>query len=346
MQEMERVFSESASATTRTLEAEADFMDSGLGYLDFIKKQQINSAKGMHTYQGMPTGFTQLDDALSGICRGHFIIIGARPGVGKTTFALNLIHQMALMGIKIGFFSFEMTADEAMHKLICLQGRVDQQKAMRGMINSMEYNEVMNSYHECKRLPIYIEDQSPLKISQVVARTKRMIATFGIQVLFVDYLGEIKGDGKFTNKQEEIQMVSRGLRQLAKAMRIPIVCICQLNREAEKEQRAPRKSDLRESGQIEADAHSILMLHQEAKQQVGHVTIPKQNKISEDDYAMEGKQLDIDNTVSSKMILYIVKNRFGAQRKIEYQFDGSKGRFTEMSSMKENINELRNRFSE
>ncbi len=141
-------------------------------------------------------------------------------------------------------------------------------------------------------------------LSQLIARAKRMVIANGIEILFIDYLGEVKGDGRFANKQEEIQSVSKGLRGLAKKLKIPIICIAQLNRETEKENRVPRKSDLRESGQIEADAHSILLLH----------------RPSVDD------KMDHPGMVK----VFIVKNRFGREGCIHFSFEGDKGRFSEI----------------
>jgi replicative DNA helicase len=328
---IENIFNSAVRQTAKNLEASEDFMDSGKSFTEFIEGQVKNSRKGYYTYRGIPTGFTKLDDTLSGLCRGHFIIIGARPGVGKTTFALNLMYRLAMKGHKIGFFSFEMTRDEAVLKFIALHCGIDAEKIIRGEITDSQYEEVKAAMEYCKRLFVCIDDQAPLTISQVQARTKRMIATHQIEILFIDYLGEIKGDGKFGNKQEEIQQVSRGLRQLAKSSRLPILCICQLNRKSEDEQRAPRKSDLRESGQIEADAHSILMLHQENKQYViNKPTNYKQNEINELEYNSQDKQFDIDNFEKTTTKLYVVKNRFGPQGVIHFGFEGSTGKFFEI----------------
>lgn len=330
--ETEQVFNTASSLTTKTLKEDGDFLDSQMNYLEFISKQISDFQQGKHTFRGVPTGYSKLDDILSGICKGHFIIIGARPGVGKTTFALNLMYMlMKRMRQKIGFFSFEMTADEVAHKLICLHANIDSESALRGKISYEQYQAIIASKKYCENLPLFIEDQAPLTIDQVIARTKRLVATENIDMLFVDYLGEIKGTGDTGTKQEEIQQVSRGLRQLAKSLRIPVICICQLNRKSEDEQRPPRKSDLRESGQIEADAHSILMLHQEPKQLVAKVSDHYNNQVSEDDfYSKKDAQFDKDNFHKSTTKVYIVKNRFGPQGVVHFGFEGNTGKFFEL----------------
>lgn len=280
-----------------------NFRDSGLSLLDFIEKQQERFSLGQYTLQGLPSGYPRLDDTLDGFCKGHYIIIGARPGSGKTTFVLNLIKNMAQKRIPIGFFSLEMTSDDVGYNLACLCAGIESKQAKRGNIDFTQYQNLVAAVKHMESFPLWIEDQSSLRISQLCARAKRMKANHGIQVLFIDYLGEVKGDGKYPNRQEQIQDVSKSLRGLAKDLKIPIICICQLNRESEKDSRVPRKSDLRESGQIEADAHSILLLHR-----------PDQ----EDKFDKPGQ-----------VQLHIVKNRFGEERRIDFAFKKTTGEILE-----------------
>ena len=303
---IEELFSDGYDKGSFTIQEllQKDFAESGKDFLSFTEQQMENHRKGINTLRGIPTGFPKRDEYLSGFCKGHFIVVGARPGAGKTTFILNLIHRMTRRGLSIGFFSLEMTAEEAQQKLLCIDSGLNSESVTRGSINHQEYQDLVVSVNNLKSSKILIDEQPCLKISQVVSRAKRMVIAHGIQILFIDYLGEIKGDGKFTNKQEEIQAVSKGLRALAKKLKIPVVCIAQLNRENEKETRAPRKSDLRESGQIEADAHSIILLH----------------KPSTDG------QFDEPGMVKA----YIVKNRFGREGCINFHFEGDKGRFSEI----------------
>lgn len=281
-----------------------DYMDSGLKYMQYVQKKRDDYNAGRCTLSGYPTGYDKLDGLLDGINKGHLIIVGARPGVGKTTFILNLIERMCVhKGIRVGFFSLEATLDQAMNGFICLSARVESGKVRKGTLTDAEVQRLLKVQSQIADKPFYLDEKESLKMSQVFARVKRMIRNHGIEVLFVDYLGELKGDGKYTNKQEEMQIVSRGLRAIAKKMNIPVICVAQLNRESEKGNRVPIKSDLRESGQIEADAHSILMLHR-----------PDQ----EDQYNKPGI-----------LNLYIVKNRFGREGKISFDFDKDTGVLTE-----------------
>lgn len=282
----------------------SEYRESGKSYLQYLEKKQEDFANGRYTLSGMPSGFNLLDETIDGFNKGHFIIIGARPGVGKTTFILNLIRGMSKKNLKIGFFSLEATLSEIAHSYACVCAGVESGRAKKGRIDAEEYQRIVEVVNKMKTSNIWIDERASLKINQVIARTKRMIAHQNIDILFVDYLGEVKGDGKFTTKQEEMQVVSRGLRAIAKQMNIPVVCVAQLNRESEKGNRIPIKSDLRESGQIEADAHAIIMLHRPD---------------------MEDK-----NNFPGILNAHIVKNRYGEEKKISFSFEKKTGVLTEL----------------
>lgn len=302
---IESVFSENYEKNSLTISQiiNQEYSESGKDFLEYIQHQMDNHKNGIKLLKGIPTGFSRLDDILSGFCRGHYIILGARPGVGKTTMALNMIHSLINKNISVGFFSLEMTSQEAVRKLIGIDSGIDMEKCERGIITTEEFHSVLCSTKKLDKLPLIIDDQESLNISRLVARTKRMVSVNKIEILFIDYLAEVKGDGKFNTKQDEVQYVSKCLRALAKNLKIPIVCIAQLNRDNEKESRPPRKSDLRDSGQIEADAHSILLMHK-----------PDQEN---------------QNDSPGKVVMYIVKNRFGKEGVICFSFNGKSGVFNE-----------------
>lgn len=153
---------------------------------------------------------------------------------------------------------------------------------------------------------IIIDDQPNLMLSQLTARAKRMVLANDVKVLFIDYLSEVKGEGRFVNKQEEMQHVSKGLRAIAKNLNVPVICIAQLNRESEKGNRLPIKSDLRESGQIEADAYSILLLHRDEEKRPGIMSVN------------------------------VVKNRLGREASFDFKFTGSTGEIEEIGYYKKN----------
>lgn len=307
---IETVFSENYEKNSLTMDkiATGEYAESGVDFLTYVEKQMENHRNGIKVLRGLPTGYSRLDEMLSGFCKGHYVVIGARPGAGKTTLALNMIYNLVKKKISVGFFSLEMTAQEAMKKLIGIDSAVDMEKAERGSINTEEFHRVMVSSKNIQNIPLVIDDQESLRVSHLISRAKRMVSANKIEVLFIDYLGEIKGDGKFNTKQDEIQYVSKSLRAMAKKLKIPVICIAQLNRDNEKESRAPRKSDLRESGQIEADAHSILLLHKTS--------------------------IDDKNDQPGMVKLYVVKNRFGKEGCVCFSFDGEKSKFSELDYSK------------
>ncbi len=281
-----------------------EYRDSGKNFLQYIEKKQEDYLANRCTLSGYPSGYPILDETLDGFNKGHFIIIGARPGVGKTTFILNLIKGLIGNGLRIGFFSLEATLNDIALSYACLTAGIDSKAVKQGKINPYEFTQLASAVSSIHKQPFFLDEKGSLKISQVMARTKRMIANHGIQVLFVDYIGEVKGDSKFVNKQEEMQVVSRGLRAIAKQMNIPVICVAQLNRQSEINNRIPTKADLRESGQIEADAHSIIMLHRP-------------------------DQAD-PNNYPGILNAHIVKNRYGEEKKISFNFNKSTGYISEL----------------
>ncbi len=284
-----------------------DYRESGKNFIEFLEHKRDLYARGIRGYDGYESGYSCLDKYLNGFNQGHYIIIGARPGVGKTTFLLNLMIRFAVnKNLPIGYFSLEATREEAMLNATCILAGIESQKAKWGSTTQKEHATVVDAEEILQKTKVYIDDQSNLSLSQVVARTRRWITTYGIKILFIDYLTLIRGDGKFGTKQEEVQQVSQGLRSLAKTYKIPIICVAQLNRDSEKTGKPPTKADLRESGQIEMDAHSILMLHR------------PETKI---EFREHSKPSNLD--------IHIVKNRYGEEAKIEFAFEKSTGRLYE-----------------
>ena len=283
--------------------------------MEHIQKRTEMALLGDKMITGYQTTYPILDDVLDGLQMSHYIIVGARSGTGKTTFILNLISRLLKQDLSIGFFSLEMTAQQLIQKLLCISSFIDDKKIRNGLINEYELEKLYEASEKIKKTKLYIDDQAGLKISQLVSRAKRMKASQGIDILFIDYIGEISGDIKYSTKQEERQAVSKKIRCLAKDLNIPIVCIAQLNRQNEIQKRPPIKSDLRESGQLEADAHSILLLH----------------KPDESDQYDKPGILEV----------HIVKNRFGEQKKIQYNFNGKNGYIEELKTIQEVKEELK-----
>jgi len=283
-----------------------NFRDTGEPYWKYLEKRMEMSLRGEIVFDGVSTHYPRLDKALNGLNNGHFIVVGARPGVGKTTFLINLIRNVCLKQKQpAAFFSLEMSTEDVFINLTCIDAAVPSKSVRAATIEPDEFNRFIGAAEKLRGVPLYVDDQGSLRISQIIARAKRYVSVYGIKVIFVDYLTLVTGDVRYSNKQEEIAETSKALRALAKKLNIPIICICQLNRDSEKDQRIPRKSDLRESGQIEQDAHSILMLHR-----------PDMN----DPLGKPGL-----------MQVHIVKNRFGEECVIDFSFQKESGLMEEIA---------------
>lgn len=308
--DLERIFSDSPTDEIHISKVlMEDFRQTGKSMMEFIRTQQQRFAKGENTIIGLSTGYPRLNDLIEGFCPGHYIIIAGRPGHGKTTLALNLMRNMASKNAPIGLFSLEMTKDDISYGLACLDAKISSKQAKRGNISQAQMLSLEESTKKIAKYPIWIEDQSRIRISQLCSKARRMKNNHNIQALFIDYLGEIQAEGKFFSRQEQVQENSKLIRALAKDLQIPVICLCQLNRDSEREGRPPRKSDLRESGQIEADAHVIMMIHNPNAQ---------------------------GNLPCSPMKLFIVKNRFGEEKNLDFLFQGSTGEIFECEyNMKE-----------
>jgi replicative DNA helicase len=233
---------------------------------------------------GVPTGFTKLDEITAGLQRENLIIVAARPGGGKTSWAVNVATHAALNhNIPVLLFSLEMSKYELMERMLAGEARIDSSRIKRGFL---EYSDWKNKIHPASgRLasaPILIDDSSAITIMEIRAKSRRFrgdpryfppqpTVTPGhppappLGLIVVDYLQLARGMAgrRDDNRQQEIADISRGLKALAKDLKIPIIAISQLNREVEKREGKPRLSDLRESGSIEQDADMVLFIHRE-----------------------------------------------------------------------------------
>ncbi|MFI4916136.1 MAG: replicative DNA helicase [Phycisphaerales bacterium JB060] len=227
---------------------------------------------------GLKTGFTDLDEPLSGLQDGEMIIIAARPSMGKTALALNLAEQIAMGGatpfepagderVPVGVFSLEMSKSSLVQRLISAYSGVDSHKLRTGQFSQDELvNRIRPACETLERAPLYIDDSPALSVTALRARARRMKQRFGIRCVVVDYLQLLTAPGAGReSRQVEVSTISRGIKAMARELELPVVCLAQLNRGSEqREGNRPRMSDLRESGSIEQDADVVLLLHREA----------------------------------------------------------------------------------
>jgi len=232
-------------------------------FLKMVQKTQEEAKKGSHVMRGYPTHLKDLDSLIQGFSKGHMTIIGARPGVGKTSVMLNFVlNCMTKNNMKPLIFSLEMPAEELTHKLICMNANVSLHDVQVGKINPSQYQDLVVSSKNIGDRFLAIEDQPSITLSQFRSRAKRQIDSNCVDIIFVDYIQLMKGESKFDNKTYDLGEISQGMKALSKEFSIPIICLAQLNRMIEaRTNKEPMLSDLRESGQLEQDADEVLLLH-------------------------------------------------------------------------------------
>ncbi len=230
---------------------------------DHFKNIEALYQSGSHI-SGMPSPFEELDSLTSGFQRSDLIIVAGRPGMGKTSFALNLCQHLALKEkTPVGIFSLEMSAEQLVTRLLCSEARVDSNRLRRGYLKSNEYAELAIVAGYLAEAPIYIDDSAGLSTLELRAKARRLKAEANIGMLMVDYLQLISVRERVENRQQQISLISRGLKALAKELAIPVVALSQLSRAVESRggDKRPMLSDLRESGSIEQDSDLVLFLY-------------------------------------------------------------------------------------
>jgi replicative DNA helicase len=213
---------------------------------------------------GVSTHFSYLDKMLNGFGNSNLMILAARPAMGKTALALNIAENVCFKsGIPVGIFSLEMSAEQLVHRIICSQSEVESDKIKTGSLNGVEFQRIVGSVNEMQKYTMIIDDQPGLKITDLRARARRMKESYGIGFLMIDYLQLISGSGGRSqeNRQNEISEISRMLKNLARELNVPVLCLSQLSRKVEERPgHRPMMSDLRESGSIEQDADIVMFL--------------------------------------------------------------------------------------
>ncbi len=214
---------------------------------------------------GVPTHFTDIDKMFNGLNNSNLMILAARPAMGKTALALNLAENVCFKTkMPVGVFSLEMSAEQLVHRIICSQSEVESNKIKTGSLNNHEFQRVVQSVGEMQKHVMIIDDQAGLKITDLRARARRMKESYNIGFLVIDYLQLISGSGSnrnAENRQSEISEISRMLKNLARELNIPVLCLSQLSRKVEERPgHRPNLSDLRESGSIEQDADIVMFL--------------------------------------------------------------------------------------
>ncbi len=219
---------------------------------------------------GVPTGFPSLDRLLLGLREGQLIILGARPAVGKTSFALNLALNAAAEGYTVGFFSLEMSGKEIAQRLICAQAMLSISDFRTGRISPEQWANINEATQELSKLDILIDDTPGTTITEIRAKARRMLHNKERAIIILDYLQLVSPPAgrRAENRSVEVSEMSRGLKILAKDLGVPVISLSQLSRAVESRTgKRPQLSDLRESGSIEQDADIVMFLDRSADEQ-------------------------------------------------------------------------------
>jgi len=214
---------------------------------------------------GVATGFTDLDEKLSGLQPSDLIIVAGRPSMGKTAFAMNVVEQAAIKGrLPVAVFSMEMPAEQLTMRMLSSLGRIDQHKLRTGRLDDDDWPRLTSALTILNETEIHIDDSSALNPAEIRARCRRLKREKGLGLVVVDYLQLMQVPGTRENRATEISEISRGLKGLAKELKVPVVALSQLNRSLEsRTNKRPMMSDLRESGAIEQDADVILFIYRD-----------------------------------------------------------------------------------
>lgn len=263
---------------------------------------------------GIMTGFLELDDMLNGLQPGQLVIVAARPAMGKTSFAMNIVENVASGLANDGMipaavFSLEMSRQQLAQRMLCSLSGIDGHKVRKGMMNNDEYVKMAQVVAQLSKVPIYVDDSSQLTILDLRAKARRLKVQHDIKLLMIDYMQLMDNPG-VESRQQQISEISRGVKAVARELEVPVICLSQLNRASEgRDGHRPRMSDLRESGSIEQDADVVMLLHRE------------------DYYRLQDPDFQPDNIAE----VIIAKQRNGPTGTVKLTFDNRTTRFKNLT---------------
>jgi len=233
----------------------------------FERIDELHKNKGM--LRGVPTGFRELDDRLSGLQASDLVILAARPSMGKTALALNIASYAAIRHkVPVGVFSLEMSKEQLVDRLITMEAMIDSWRLRTGNLQEDDFSKINFAMGELSEAPLFIDDTPLLGVLEIKAKARRLQAEHGLGLIVVDYLQLMEGSKKNSNefnRVQEVSEISRGLKGLARELKVPVLALSQLSRAVESRpgSKIPQLSDLRDSGSIEQDADIVMFIYRE-----------------------------------------------------------------------------------
>src|SRR5579864_6760922 len=256
--------------------------------------------------RGIETGFFELDDMMNGLQNGEMIIVAARPSMGKTAFAMNLVEHIAADNrLPCAVFSLEMSKQQLAQRMLCSRGQIDAHKLRKGLLQSHEYAHLANVVGELAKAPIWVDDSPGLTILDLRAKARRLKLQHDVKCIMIDYMQLMDNPGP-ESRQQQITEISRAIKAVARELNIPVIALSQLNRQTEgRDGHRPRMRDRKSTGSIEQDADVVMLLHRE------------------DYYRMSEPDFQPDNIAE----VIIAKQRNGPTGTIKLTFDNRTTRF-------------------
>ena len=269
-----------------------------------------------NAFRGLETGFKHLDRITNGLQRSDLIVIAARPGMGKTSLAMNIVENICLVKKRTAaVFSLEMPRSQIVQRLLCAHANVSMEKALSGKLVQKEWKNLMIASDKLQKSKLFIDDSSRVTPAEVLSKCRRLSAAVGsLDLVMIDYIqlmggaGGKKGDGSFENRQQEIASITRDLKIMAKELNVPVIALSQLRRIQTKE---PQLSDLRESGAIEQDADIVMF-------------------INRPDVTATAEELAKGQAVKGAAELILAKHRNGALGRVQLRFLGECTKFIDV----------------
>ena len=291
---------------------------------DVYEKLQLLNSKDKDQYKGVTTGFVDLDKVITGLNRSDLLIVGARPAMGKTSFALNMARNVAMLGKKkVLFFSLEMTKEQLAERVLSTEARVLSTKMRTGEISDEEWPRLATATALLSKCELYFDDTSNMTVPEMKSRIRRLK---DVDAVFVDYLQLMKSGGRVESRVQEVSEITRSLKLMAKDLNIPVVVLAQLSRTTEGRGKShkPQLADLRESGSIEQDADIVIMLYRD-EYYIGE-------KDDEEQQQPQEKKPSIN-----KVEFIVAKNRHGPTTTVEAMWNGDYTLFSNLETLRNDM---------
>ncbi|WP_125714931.1 replicative DNA helicase [Companilactobacillus kedongensis] len=331
-----RSFEESDDLDTIIDQSEKDIMEvsenrnhQGFRRISDVVKSSFNEIDKLYgedtDVTGLSTGYKDLDNLTTGLHKDELIILAARPGVGKTAFALNLAQNAATKDqATVAIFSLEMGAEQLVNRMICSEGSIDANSLRTGQLDENQWNSLVVAMGSLSRTNVYIDDTPGVKMAEIRSKCRRLLKESGkLDLVIIDYLQLIEGTGQ-ENRQQEVSVISRNLKKLAKELHVPIIALSQLSRGVEQRQdKRPMLSDIRESGSIEQDADIVAFLYRD-------------DYYRDEDGDDNSEPQDQEDQDVGEVEVIVSKNRSGPRGTAKLLFVKSYNKFSSIANIPEN----------